>query len=163
MIRCGYRGASDGTFYKDSMFETNVEGALAAGLEVGVYVYSQAITTSEAKAEANLALQMCEGYSITLPIVLYYEYYTATTGRLATASLTKTQRTNICLAFCNTVDAAGYGAMVYANKSITIQYRHVPPSMGRPFMAAMTRLVFRFIISRPHNSAMRTAPSPALQ
>lgn len=118
MIRCGYRGASDGTLYKDSMFETNVEGALAAGLEVGVYVYSQAITTSEAKAEANLALQMCEGYSITLPIVLDYEYYTTTTGRLATASLTKTQRTNICLAFCNTVDAAGYGAMVYANKSM---------------------------------------------
>ncbi|MCD7802483.1 MAG: hypothetical protein LUH09_06215 [Clostridiales bacterium] len=118
MIRCGYRGASDGTLYKDSMFETNVEGALAAGLEVGVYVYSQAITTSEAKAEANLALQMCEGYSITLPIVLDYEYYTTTTGRLATASLTKTQRTNICLAFCNTVDAAGYGAMVYANRSM---------------------------------------------
>ncbi|MCD7735225.1 MAG: hypothetical protein LUH48_08920 [Clostridiales bacterium] len=118
MIRCGYRGASDGTLYKDSMFETNVEGALAAGLEVGVYVYSQAITTSEAKAEANLALQMCEGYSITLPIVLDYEYYTTTTGRLATASLTKTQRTNICLAFCDTVDAAGYGAMVYANRSM---------------------------------------------
>ncbi|MCD8383219.1 MAG: hypothetical protein LUC30_10005, partial [Clostridiales bacterium] len=118
IIRCGYRGASDGTLYTDSMFETNIKGALAAGLEVGVYVYSQAITTSEAKAEANLALQMCAGYSFTLPIVLDYEYYTTTSGRLATASLTKTQRTNICLAFCDTVDAAGYGAMVYANKSM---------------------------------------------
>ncbi|MCD8385037.1 MAG: hypothetical protein LUC39_08815 [Clostridiales bacterium] len=118
LIRCGYRGASDGTLYKDDMFATNIKGALAAGLEVGVYVYSQAITTSEAKAEANLALQMCAGYDFTLPIVLDFEYYTPTSGRLATTSLTKTQRTNICLAFCNTVDAAGYGAMVYANKSM---------------------------------------------
>ncbi|MCD7761231.1 MAG: hypothetical protein LUH16_05590 [Clostridiales bacterium] len=118
IIRCGYRGTGDGTLYKDSMFETNVKGALAAGLEVGVYVYSQAITTAEAKAEANLAIQMCAGYDVTLPLVLDYEYLTPTTGRLANASLTKTQRTNICLAFCDTVDAAGYGAMVYANRSM---------------------------------------------
>ncbi|MCC8128859.1 MAG: hypothetical protein LIO51_02835 [Clostridiales bacterium] len=118
IIRCGYRGASDGKLYKDAMFETNVKGALAAGLEVGVYVYSQAITTSEAKAEANLAVQMCADYDVTLPLVLDYEYLTPTTGRLAKASLTKTQRTNICLAFCDTADAAGYGAMVYANRSM---------------------------------------------
>ncbi|MCC8182129.1 MAG: hypothetical protein LIO45_04005, partial [Clostridiales bacterium] len=120
MIRCGYRAVGDGTLYKDTMFETNIKGALAAGLEVGVYVYSQAITTAEAKAEAKLALQMCADYDITLPIVLDYEYYTPTSGRLATANLSKTQQTKICLAFCDAVDAAGYGAMVYANKSMLV-------------------------------------------
>lgn len=118
MIRCGYRGASDGTLYTDDMFATNIKGALAAGLEVGVYVYSQAITTSEAKAEANFALKLCAGYDFTLPIVLDFEYYTTTSGRLAEANLSKTQQTNICLAFCDTVDAAGYGAMVYASRSM---------------------------------------------
>ena len=116
IIRCGNRTTSGGTLSKDPKFHEYMEAAQAAGLEVGVYIYSQAITEQEAREEAELALEMCEGYSFRLPIVIDYEYYTS--GRLLNAELTKTQRTNICRAFCEVIEAAGYPAMIYANKSM---------------------------------------------
>lgn len=116
IIRCGNRTTSGGTLSKDTKFHEYMKAAQAAGLEVGVYIYSQAITEQEAREEAQLALEMCEGYSFRLPIVIDYEYYTS--GRLLNAKLTKTQRTNICRAFCEVIEAAGYPAMIYANKSM---------------------------------------------
>ncbi|MBQ9165742.1 MAG: hypothetical protein IJX71_02260, partial [Oscillospiraceae bacterium] len=117
-IRCGYRGTGNGKLNKDIRFDLNMKGALEAGLEVGVYIYSQAITEKEAIAEANYALEMCKGYDFNLPIVIDYEYYTS--GRLLNANLSKSQRTNICKAFCKTVEAANRSAMVYANKSMLV-------------------------------------------
>lgn len=117
-IRCGYRSTSDGKLNKDIRFDLNMKGALEAGLEVGVYIYSQAVTEKEAREEANFALNMCENYDFDLPIVIDYEYYTS--GRLLNAKLSKTQRTNICMAFCKVVEAANRPAMVYANKSMLV-------------------------------------------
>lgn len=118
IIRCGNRTTSGGTLSRDPKFHEYMKAAQAAGLEVGVYIYSQAITEQEAREEAKLALEMCEGYSFRLPIVIDYEYYTS--GRLLNAKLTKTQRTNICRAFCEVIEAAGYPAMIYANKSMLL-------------------------------------------
>lgn len=116
LIRCGNRTSSGGSLSSDPDFATNMKGALAAGLDVGVYIFSQAITEAEAREEAKYALNLCAGYSFDLPIVMDYEYYPD--GRLEKASLSKTQRTNICNAFCQVIEAAGYSAMVYANKSM---------------------------------------------
>ncbi|MGM9593229.1 MAG: GH25 family lysozyme [Candidatus Onthomonas sp.] len=118
IIRCGNRTTSGGTLSKDPKFHEYMKAAQEAGLEIGVYIYSQAITEQEAREEAELALEMCEGYSFRLPIVIDYEYYTS--GRLLDAKLTKTQRTNICRAFCEVIEAAGYPAMIYANKSMLL-------------------------------------------
>ncbi|MGM9538919.1 MAG: GH25 family lysozyme [Candidatus Onthomonas sp.] len=118
IIRCGNRTTSGGSLSEDPKFHEYMQAAQAAGLDVGVYIYSQAITEEEAREEANLALKMCKDYSFRLPIVIDYEYYTS--GRLLEANLTKTQRTNICRAFCEVVESAGYPAMIYANKSMLI-------------------------------------------
>lgn len=116
-IRVGHRGTSSGALYEDPMFHTYMEGAAEAGIPVGVYVYSQALTQEEAVAEAEFALERVKNYNVQFPIVMDYEYYTTGSGRLDTANLSRTQKTQNVLAFCNTILNAGYQPMMYANKS----------------------------------------------
>lgn len=60
MIRCAFRGyGTEGTLVEDSSFTTHIEGALAAGLHVGAYIYSQAITEAEGQEEARKCLDLC--------------------------------------------------------------------------------------------------------
>lgn len=115
-VRVGYRGYSGGGLGGDEYAASNMKNAAAAGVKVGAYIFSQAITEKEAIEEANYALSKVKGYNITMPIVFDFEYYSG--GRLEKAKLTKQQRTNICLAFCNRIKAAGYTPCVYANKSM---------------------------------------------
>lgn len=115
IIRVGYRGVGSGSLNDDHYWRTNIRGALKAGIKVGVYIYSQAITPAEARAEANYVLKRIKGYNVSLPVVLDYEFFTATSGRLALAHLTKRQGTDVCNAFCKTVENAGYTPMVYGN------------------------------------------------
>ena len=121
IIRVGYRGSSSGTLNEDPNYVRNIEGALAQGIPVGVYIFSQAITEAEAIEEANYVISRIYRYNITLPIVIDFEYASSSSGnggRLYEANLSKTQATAICKAFCRTVQNAGYTGMVYANKSM---------------------------------------------
>jgi len=124
-IQVGYRGyGSSGLLSeatKDPYFDINMQNAIAAGIRVGVYVFSQATTEAEALEEAEYILNAIGNYSITMPLVLDYEYASTTSGlggRLYKAKLSKTKATNICMAFCNEIAAAGYTPMIYANKSM---------------------------------------------
>lgn len=123
-IRVGYRGyGSAGTLNentKDTYFDTNMKNAIAAGMRVGVYIFSQAITTDEAKEEALYILNHLNGYNVTMPLIMDYEYASgsSTGGRLKTANLSKEAATEICRTFCETISAAGYTPMIYANKSM---------------------------------------------
>lgn len=116
-IRVGNRGYGDsGVISKDGYYEKNMEGALAAGIEVGVYFFSQAITEEEAIEEAQYILDRIKEYTVTMPLVMDYEYSpSSTTGRLAEAKHSKQEATDICMAFCETIEAAGYTPMLYAN------------------------------------------------
>ncbi len=116
IIRCGYRGWGNGKIVADSYFTQNIEGALAAGLQVGVYFYTQAITATEARQEADFCINSVKGYNITLPIYIDIEYADAN-GRLDSANLSKASKTNICKAFANRIQSKGYTGGVYANKS----------------------------------------------
>lgn len=118
MIRAGYRTLQSGTLGEDAQFHTNIQGALNAGLKVGVYIFSQAITQAEAVAEANYVMSLASGYNVTLPIAIDYEYGANHTGRLAEAGLDIDTKTAICNAFCSTIANAGYTPMIYANKSM---------------------------------------------
>lgn len=119
MIRVGFRGyGSTGSLNEDNMFRQNIEGALDAGLKVGVYFFSQAITRTEAREEANYVLSRISGYDISLPVVIDFEYASGNIGRLYEADLSRDYATQICKAFCRTVEAEGYTGMVYANKSM---------------------------------------------
>lgn len=117
IIRVGFRGYGEsGTLNFDQRYYAHMDGAKAAGLKVGIYIYSQAINCDEARAEAEFALNNKGGYGLDLPIVMDYEY--AGGGRLQNAGLSNDQRTEICRAFCDKIREAGYDPMIYANYSM---------------------------------------------
>lgn len=119
-VRVGYRGYGiSGTLAADVCFESHVTGALAAGLKVGLYYYTEAINTEEAIEEAQYCIEKAKDYNITLPIVYDYETTTVNgtkTGRKYNAKLSKAAATKNCQAFCDTIQNAGYTPMIYANK-----------------------------------------------
>ncbi len=112
IIRCGYRGSSQGALIEDSKFKENIQGAIDAGLKVGVYFFTQAVDNAEALEEASMVLDLVKKYKITYPIFLDVE---PSGGRAD--SLTKEERTAICKTFCETIEKYGYTAGVYANKT----------------------------------------------
>ena len=123
-IRAGFRGAESGKLNEDSEFIHNIEGAQAAGLMVGVYFYSQAVTPREARDEAQFVLALVKPYDIPLPLVIDYEIYPG--GRLEkayeTGLLTPNYMNNVALEFCRTVEAKGYQSGVYANYYFLTNY-----------------------------------------
>ena len=115
MIRCGYRGYGSGVLVEDPMYRSHISGAKAAGLRVGVYFFSQAINEAEAVEEASMAVSLAKKYGINMPIAIDSEY--ANGGRGRADGLSKSARTAVTKAFCDTVKSAGYTPMVYASKS----------------------------------------------
>jgi GH25 family lysozyme M1 (1,4-beta-N-acetylmuramidase) len=118
-VRAGYRDAATGKICSDETFDSNVTGAKNAGLLVGAYFYSQAVSTQEAETEANFLLDKVAPYKIDLPLVMDIETYED--GRLqkmiSTGLLPPVMMNKMTLAFCDAVEEAGYESMVYANKS----------------------------------------------
>lgn len=114
IVRIGYRAYGEsGELVQDAMYEQNIEGALDAGLEVGVYFFSQAITPGEAVEEAEFVLDLIRPYDITGPVVYDTEEIKGDTAR--TDENTRREFTNYCKVFCDTVEYAGYDSMIYAN------------------------------------------------
>lgn len=113
IIRCGFRGSVSGQLVEDPYFRKNIEQATANGINVGVYFFTQAITEQEAIEEASMAIQMCQGYEITLPI--YIDSENAVRGRAN--NLDKATRTRCLAAFCETINNSGYTGGVYASKN----------------------------------------------
>lgn len=111
IIRAGNRGSSKGNLIEDPRFKENIQGATKAGIKVGVYIYSQAITEAEAIEEASMALTLVQGYKLHLPI--YFDTEHIDGGRAN--SLNPSQRTAIAKAFCETVRNAGYMPGIYSN------------------------------------------------
>lgn len=118
MIRCGYRGYGSGQIVNDEKFHENMNGAIDAGLKVGVYFYSQAVTPEEAVEEAELTLSLIKDYTITYPVVYDWEIVSGDGAR--TEGISVEALTNCTVAFCDTVKDAGYIPMVYQNKRISL-------------------------------------------
>lgn len=113
-IRVGYRGYGDsGSLVIDEKFHQNIKGVLAQGLKAGAYFFSQAVTTDEAVQEAELVLEELEGYEITYPVAIYIEQIEEQNARQD--KLSKEKRTEICKAFCDRIEQAGYIPMVYGD------------------------------------------------
>lgn len=121
-IRVGYRGMDQGTLAEDPYYKQNIEQATAAGIKVGVYIFSQAINVAEAEQEADYIVSRIRNYNITMPVVIDYEFGNGMTGRLANANLSKQAGTDVCNAFCARVESQGYTGMVYANKNMLTNY-----------------------------------------
>ena len=116
-VRLGYRGYTAGGLFEDPYFRKNVDGALANGLQVSVYFFSQAITVQEAIEEAEFVLERIKDYNITLPVVFDWEKING-----ETAARTDTLDFNIlndcAVAFCDTVKNAGYAPAIYFNRHL---------------------------------------------
>lgn len=122
IIRIGFRGYSTtGKVIKDKKFDENIKNARANGVPVGIYFYSQAITTAEAKEEANATIQWLDKNELDYPIFFDYEFASVSSGRLdsawRTGRLNKEKMTNIAIAYMSAIRSTGRDAMIYASRS----------------------------------------------
>ena len=118
IIRAGYRGYSQGGLFEDAWFRANIEGARAAGLDIGIYFFSQAISAEEAVQEAQFLLELLEDYpgAVTLPV--FYDWETIGVEDARTDDVDGATLTDCAVAFCQTIEQAGYRAGVYFYRNL---------------------------------------------
>lgn len=114
ILRVGYRGYTRGALREDSSFRTFVRDARAAGIDVGAYFFSQAVTVQEAIMEADYVLGLLDGVPLDLPVYFDWEPVFADDSR--TASFDASRLTNIAAAFCRVVEQGGCSAGIYLNR-----------------------------------------------
>lgn len=114
IIRVGYRGYGNGALLPDEKAQSNYESAKAAGLQVGAYLFSQAISVEEAQEEAAFFLEQIKDWELDLWAVYDWEYISAEARTADVDALTLTKCTK---AFLDMVAEAGYQPMVYFNRS----------------------------------------------
>ena len=122
IIRLGYRGATEGDLYLDERFEQNLAGAKAAGIDCGVYFFSQAQSMEEAVAEADFVVEHLSGVQLEYPIAFDSEEAVLNVERSRTAGLSDTTMTAIAEAFCARVIQSGYQAIIYGNAADLSRY-----------------------------------------
>lgn len=114
IIRVGYRGyGEEGLVCLDEQFDTNIQNAQAAGLDVGVYFFAQAINEEEAKEEAEFVLEHIAGYELQLPVV--YDPESILDDEARTDDVSGKQFTKNTEVFCSMIEEAGYQPMIYSN------------------------------------------------
>ncbi len=118
MIRAGWRGSEQGVLAEDEYAQANYVGATAAGIKVGAYFFSQAISVEEAVEEANYLLDIIKDWNVEMPVVYDWEFISADsrTGKVDARTLTDCAK-----AFCDTVAKAGYTPMIYFNKNQSLE------------------------------------------
>lgn len=144
IIRVGYRGyGSEGKMMPDKYFTQNIQGALDAGLDVGVYYFSQAITVEEARQEAAYVIEQVKDYPLTYPVVFDWERQNYAGSRTQTVPSVSTM-CKMANAFCADITAAGYEAMVYFNPSEGYKQYDLSQLMDYPFWLAQYNSVPTF-------------------
>lgn len=134
MIRVGYRGYESGIIHQDKSFLRNIKGAQEAGLDVGIYFFSQAITPEEAVREAAQTVAWLEGYEIAYPVVFDWERQEAESSR--TRETDGATITACAVAFCEMIQSAGYQPMVYGSPSKAYNTLELEKLLAYPFWLA---------------------------
>lgn len=118
IIQAGRRGYTRGGLSEDACFTANMEGALNAGMRVGVYFFSQAINVQEAIEEAEMTLELIEPYreQISMPVYFDWEKIYEYDTEPRTLGLDSAILSDCAVAFCETVRAAGYEPGVYFSR-----------------------------------------------
>ena len=124
IIRTTLRGYGTGRLVEDETFTANIEGAMAAGIHVGVYVFSQAVNEEEVIEEAQSAIDALAPYGTGIPIVIDVERISGSQGRQD--ALTASERTDLIVKFAEVVSNAGYKPYVYYNTEMSIMYVDLP-------------------------------------
>ena len=135
-IRIGYRGYSTGSIQEDERARENLADAKAAGMDVGVYFYAQAITTEEAAEEAAWCLEFLADEKLDLPVVYDWEWVSesARTGGIDKSTLTECVK-----AFCTAIENAGYQPMLYFNNHVSRDLLDLDELSQYPFWLAQYR------------------------
>lgn len=116
MIRLGSRGYSTGQITLDENFKENIEGAIEAQLDVGIYFYSQAISQDEAVQEANFVVQNLEPYRAHVKYPVAFNMGFVSNDKSRIEGLGREDKTAVTVSFLDAVRAAGYVPMVYGDK-----------------------------------------------
>lgn len=157
MIRVGYRGYDLGDLHIDSQADVNYREAGEAGLQRGVYIYSQAVSPEEAVEEANFVLEFLDGRVPELPVVFDWEYVRrdARTGACSRECVT-----DCALAFCQTIAQAGLKPMVYFNQDLAGTRLELAAISGYDFWLAQygTALTYPVEVSMWQYSDKGTVP-----
>lgn len=116
IVRAGSRDTADGSIYEDTCANAHIKGAISNNVNVGLYIFSQAVTEKEAREEADYLLMLIDkyGWDITMPLVIDREPGNVS-KKLTAGKLSKTKETAVCQAFADVVHEAGYEAAVYSN------------------------------------------------
>lgn len=112
-IRCAYRSYGIGELRTDPCFEANLSGAADAGLQRGVYFFSQALSPEEAREEAAYVLSLLSGRQLDLPVIFDWEDIPHDEAR--TDDMEAALITDCAKAFCDTIRQGGYEAGIYFN------------------------------------------------
>ncbi len=120
ILRCGYRGTSQGQLFEDPYFKKNIQGALNNGIYVGVYFYSTAINEQEALEEANMVLDLIRGYDIKYFVAYDFEDFTPKGNR--TDNLPLEQINKNAKTFLSKIRENGYTACLYGSASFFTSY-----------------------------------------
>ena len=134
IVRVGYRGWSLGGIFEDLCFRQNVEGALANGLRVGVYFFSQARNADEAREEARFLLERVADFELSLPV--FYDWERIDSGPARTDGMTGAEVTGCALAFAEEVAAAGYVPGVYFYRDLGYRFYELDRLADLTFWAA---------------------------
>ena len=116
MIRAGFRGTSTGAINADEYYAQNIDGAMAAGIETGVYFFAQAITVEEAIEEADFVIELLRDHEINGPVAYDWEMHNSTYRVYGTAP---EMATACAVAFCKRIQEAGYTPMIYAGTYVS--------------------------------------------
>ena len=137
MLRVGYRGygVDTGTLHADDKFRQYYRDAKAAGLLVGAYFFSQAITEEEAVEEAVFTAEHLEGCKLDFPVAYDWELIFHDT-EARTNNVPVETLTDSVLAFCQNIESFGYQPMVYQNKRTSLFKLDLPRLQGIPFWLA---------------------------
>ena len=121
IIRCGFRGYVTGSVNEDANFKRNIEGAKKAGLQVGVYFFSQALTVDEALEEAEFCIELLDGCELEYPVFYDWEVVIDKDGDTPrTAYIQPDDLTNNALVFAERIRYAGYTPGIYTNKKTAV-------------------------------------------
>ena len=117
MVRVGYRGTGQaGTLNQDEFYAQNIDGAMAAGLETGVYFFAQAITVEEAIEEADFVIELLQDHEIDGPVAYDWEMHDSSYRVYGTSP---EMATACAIAFCERIKEAGYTPMIYAGQYVS--------------------------------------------
>jgi len=141
MIRAGWRGSEQGVLAEDTYAQANYTGATNAGIKVGAYFFSQAISVEEAVEEANYLLSIIKDWTVEMPIVFDWE---PVSDDARTASVDTRTLTDCTKAFCDTISKAGYQPMIYFNASHSFDRIYIRELTQYPFWLARYDTVLNY-------------------